>query len=230
MIAAILGLLGVGGIAGLALHLFGWAGTLGKLASFGRGAKDVAARIPPKVKLAIAGILLLVVLFFVHQHIAHKRLKAADAAGYARGVQVYKRALEIVHARAIERRKRFERGSAAITTDVRTRHDQNDRNSIALAGDVRLRGPGAARCRPVDNPGVPAGAGGYGAGGGAGAAQVAGLPGQGGVELIAVPFPGAVAFGEVSDLNRNEVLAWREWYDRQFKAWEQMRKGKTDAR
>jgi hypothetical protein len=61
----------------------------------------------------------------------------------------------------------------------------------------------------------------------AGAAQMAGLPDEGGVELIAVPFPGAVAFGEVSDLNRNEVLAWREWYDRQFKAWEQMRKGKA---
>jgi hypothetical protein len=112
MIIGLLGLLGVGGIAGLALHLFGWAGTLSKLASFGRGAKDVASRIPPKVKLAIAGVLLLVVLFFVHQHY---RPQGAQG-GRRSGLRARRRCLS-ARARdrpcpAIERRKRFERGSA----------------------------------------------------------------------------------------------------------------------
>jgi hypothetical protein len=223
MIAAILGLLGVSGGAGLALHFFGWAGMLKKLTGFGRGAKAVAARIPPKAKLAIAGVLLLLALFFVHQHFVHKALKAADEAGYARGVRVYQRALEIVHARAAARRQVFEHTSSDISKEVRTQNENQARSIFAGADTLSLRGAASARCGPVDRSGVPAGAGGRQSSGGPGAAQVAGLPDDAGVELIAVPFPGAVAFGEASDLNRSEVLAWRDWYDRQFKAWEQFR-------
>jgi hypothetical protein len=223
MIAAILGLLGVSGGAGLALHFFGWAGTLQKLTGFGRGAKAAAGRIPAKVKLAIAGALLLVALFFVHQHFAHKALKAADEAGYARGVRVYQRALEIVHARAAARRQAFEHSSADISKEVRTNYENQTRSIAAGADALRVRGPGAARCGPVDRAGVPAGAGGRQVAGGPGDATVGALPGEARVELIAMPFPGAVGFAEQHDGFRAEVLAWRDWYGRQSKAWEQFR-------
>jgi hypothetical protein len=190
---------------------------------------DIAA-IPPKAKLAIAGVLLLVVLFFVHQHIVHKALKRADQAGYDRAKSEDRAQLAEAHRQAIAARERAQAIGAQISRDTQEKNNAEARNIARDAGDLRLRGPGQASCRPVDHPGLPAGGGGPGPAGRAGDVAVARLPDQGGVELIALPFPGAVAFGEVSDLNRSEVLSWRAWYDLQFKAWEQMRKGKADGR
>src|SRR5690242_17468522 len=67
-------------------------------------AKHDWAAIPRKVKLAIAAIAAIVVLFFVHQHYAHKALKAADLAGYQRAkAEDRAAALELAkHARATE--------------------------------------------------------------------------------------------------------------------------------
>jgi hypothetical protein len=38
-------------------------------------------------------------------------------------------------------------------------------------------------------------------------------------DLAAVPWPWLVQRAEQADLNRQEVLTWREWYDRMVKDW-----------
>jgi hypothetical protein len=221
MIAAILGLLGVSGVAGLALHLFGWAGTLSKLASFGRGAKDVAARIPPKVKLAIAAVLLLAVLFFVARHFYHKAIDKAYHSGVTAERQRTAAELAKAHQAALQRRDRAEQAATTISKEVRTRYDQEARSIAAGADALRVRGPGAARCGPVDRAGVPAGSGGRQSPGRGSDDPLAAMPpGEG---LAAVPWAELVDRAERGDLNRSEVLAWRDWYDRQVKAWERFR-------
>jgi hypothetical protein len=196
---------------------------LGAKMLFGRvaaNAKADIAAIPPKVKLAIAGVLLLVALFFVHQHIAHKHLKAADKAGYDRAKAEDAAQLAAAHRQALEARARAEAIGAEISRNTREKNDEEARNIARSARDVLVRGPGEARCRPVDHSGVPAGGGGYGAAGGQPDAAGPQVPAD---ELAAVPWPWLVGRAEQADLNRSEVLTWREWYDRQFKAWEQMR-------
>lgn len=204
------------GIAGLALSV-GAKAVAGKVMG---GAKSMFAAIPPKVKLAIAGILLLVVLFFVHQHIAHKHLKVADKAGYARAKAEDAAELAEAHRQALEARARAEAIGAEISRNTREKNDEEARNIARSARDVLVRGPGEARCRPLDHSGVSAGGGEYGAAGGRSDASGPGMPAD---ELAAVPWPWLVGRAEQADLNRSEVLSWREWYARQFKAWEQMR-------
>jgi hypothetical protein len=207
----------------------GLAASIGARAIAGKAvanAKRAWTAIPPKVKLALAGVVLVVLLALVHQHYAHKALKAADEAGYARGVKVYERALHIVHQRAARRRQAQETVAADISKQVRNRYDEQARSIAAGADALRVRGPGAARCGPLDHSGLPAGAGGHASPAGPGDDAVPQVPDRDRAELIAMPFAGAVGFAEQHDLNRAEDLAWREWYDRQFKAWEQFRSGK----
>jgi hypothetical protein len=207
------------GIGGLAVSV-GAKAIAGRMVANAK--RDIAA-IPPKVKLAIAGALIVMALFFVHQHVAHKRLKAADAAGYARAKAEDAAAMKKAHDEAAAARARQEQVGATITNEVRTRHDQEDRNIAVRARDVGLRGAGAARCGPLDYSDLSAGAGRSQQAGRSGDVAVGQLPPGEGVELIGLPVPGTVAFAEQHDTLRNEVLTWREWYDRQFKAWERFR-------
>ena len=204
------------GIGGLALSI-GAKAVAGKAIS---GAKNIFAAIPPKAKLAIAGVLLLIVLFFVHQHIAHKHLKAADKAGYDRAKAEDAAELAAAHRQALEARRQAEAAGAEISRNTREKNDEEARNIARDAGDLRLRGPGQARCRQLDHSGLPAGGGGHDAVGGQPDAAGSEMPAG---ELAAVPWPWLVGRAEQADLNRAEVLSWREWYDRQFKAWEQFR-------
>ena len=202
---------------------FGLKMLLGRVTT---NAKADIAAIPPKVKLAIAGVLLLVILFFVHQHIAHKHLEAADKAGYARAKAEDAAELAAAHRQAIEARQKAEAIGIQISRETQEKNNAEARNIARDAGDLRLRGPGQARCRPVDHSGVPAGGGGYGASSGRPDAAGPQVPAD---ELAAVPWLWLVGRAEQSDLNRSEVLSWREWYDRQFKAWEQMRRPEASS-
>jgi hypothetical protein len=204
------------GLAGMAIGA-GVKMVAGKVIS---GAKSTFAAIPPKVKLAIAGALLLVALFFVHQHVAHKHLKAADKAGYDRAKAEDAAELAVAHRQALDARAKAEAAAAEISRSTKEKNNAEARNIARDAGDLRLRGPGEARCRPIDHSGVPTGGGGHVAASGQPDAAGPQVPAD---ELAAVPWPWLVGRAEQADLNRSEVLSWREWYDRQFKAWEQMR-------
>jgi hypothetical protein len=64
------------------------------------GKADVAV-VPPKVKLALLGLLVLVALFFVHQHIAHKALAKARADERVKVNAEWHRELAKARARAV---------------------------------------------------------------------------------------------------------------------------------
>jgi hypothetical protein len=166
-------------------------------------AKADLAAIPPKVKLALLGILLLVAGFFVHQHIAHKRIKAADAAGYARA-----KSEDAAAAKAIAARARAIEGKArAFTQTVEVHLAKDTDDTRALARDLRLRRPPGAQ--PVCSasramPGVP-----DAAGGGDGPAQGE-VPG-----LAAVPWLELVDHGEQCDFDRAKLTALQTWINGQ---------------
>jgi hypothetical protein len=180
--------------------------------AFGAGVKMIAGRalanakadiaaIPPKAKLAIAGVLLLVVLFFVHQHVAHKRLKAAHDAGYAQGVAETKAGYARAQAQA-------NAAASARTSKLRKSSDEDIRHIDRSADAVQLRGPGKAVC---PGPAIASGAAGrHRAAGGSVDAGLDPVPGDGGPALIALPFDDTVAFAREYDKLRSEALTWRK--------------------
>jgi hypothetical protein len=98
-----------------------------------------------------------------------------------------------------------------IAGEIRSRTDEETRAIGARADDQRVRGPGKATC-----PAVPARPGGQN--------PVGGKPDAAGPQLppddrAAVPWPWLVERSKQADLNRAEVLAWREWYDRMVREW-----------
>jgi hypothetical protein len=179
---------------------------------FGRAltnAKSDIAMIPPKVKLALLIAAAALIMFLLHQHIAHKALQARYDAGFADG-----------HARAQAEQKVAQATAAArserINSQVRKQSDEKDRHIVADADDLRLRGPGKAVCSGV--AAAPGGAGGRVAASRPADASVDQVPDPERPPLIALPFAGTIAFAEQCDRNRNEALSWREADRRQKEA------------
>lgn len=185
---------------------------LGRVAA---NAKSDWARIPPKVKLAIALAILLLVLFLVHQHVAHNRITAADKAGYDRRASEDAAALRDLRQRV----RNAETNAATIAANERNKHEQAVHANAAAAGAILLHGPGAASCRFDNHPGLPAAAGGSGKAGGAADAALDPMPDGGGTELIALPFAGTVAFAQQQDDLRDEVIRWHNWYPKMVVEW-----------
>jgi hypothetical protein len=165
MLTALIGLLGVGGIAGLALHLFGWAGTLAKLTSFGRGAKATAQRIPPKVWIGLAVAAVLVGGYFWVNHKIHQAYANGSKAGHA--AQFAHDQAEMAKARALARayKLKLDTANTKIHNEEQTRHDQTVAANRALADALRLRvrtspqpgGRGVSNLPGAATAGVPAG-------------------------------------------------------------------------
>lgn len=108
-------------------------------------------------------------------------------------------------------KERLDAAGARIAEEIRKRTDAENRRIAAGADALRLSGPGRARAACP-----PAAAGGYAAPGGAGNAASTELSaGDGAV----VPWPWLVSSAEQSDLNRAEVIAWREWHRRLVAEW-----------
>jgi len=118
-----------------------------------------------------------------------------------------KRGADAAYARVTAKAIALERKAAALAETLRSRNNETNRLIAADADDLRLRGPGKAAC-PVAAPAAP---GGHQPPGGAADAAVAPLPDRERVDLIALPFAGAIAFAEQCDLNRAEVLTWRQF-------------------
>lgn len=193
------------------------------LAAIGLGARLMGVRsalgkIPPKVWLAIGCAVALLLGVLWHQHYAHKHLKAADAAGYARARTEDAKALAEFKKRALA----AEANGRQIAQEVRNRNETDNRNIHAAADDLRVHGAGAASCRRIDYPALPAASGGHGAASRPADATVAQVPS--GEELFGLPIDGAVSFAEDHDLDRAEVLSWREWYKLEAAELEKLRK------
>lgn len=158
--------------------------------------------IPRPVWIALGAALLLLLGFWWHGRQVKAFGAERFAAGYAKAVEDGKK-----------RVRKVEQNSAKITTEIRSKSDEEIRRNSHRADDLRLRGPGAAACV---NPGLPTGSGGHGEAGGQADAAGAGVPQQ---DRIALPFAYAVDQAEVADANRVEVLAWREWHARLTEEW-----------
>lgn len=109
-----------------------------------------------------------------------------------------------------EARKASERANQ-ISKELKARTDEENRRIAGDADSLRVSGPGKATCRPVTGPSGQPKAG-------------SGKPDAAGSEMppadgAAVPWGWLVKRAEQADLNRAEVLAWREWYDRIAKEW-----------
>jgi hypothetical protein len=161
-------------------------------------------------------------LFALHQHAAHAALKKADQAGYQRAKDEDAKTLAQMRARAVK----AEENATKITQQVRTKHDQEVQANAAAADAVRVRGPGAAGCRPVQHPAFPAAASVDGAGHRQADAAVAQVPsGEGESRTLRIALvAGAVALGKQDDDLIAEVPAWRDWYPLKVAEWDKLRK------
>lgn len=128
------------------------------------------------------------------------QIEAAEKRGYAQAVADGRKVAAKTDA-----------ATSNITTDIRSRTDETNGRIDARADDQRVHGPGAARC-----PTVPAASGGHDEASGQSDATGPRLPPE---DSAAVPWPWLVERARVCDLNRQEVLAWREWHGKVLETW-----------
>lgn len=176
--------------------------------------------IPPKARLWLMIVIAAIALFFVHQWYAGRQLKAADHAGYQRAKDEDAKAAAAAKARAVT----VTINGARIAQETRTTNDKENLSIHAAAGSLSVRGPGASRCRPVGDPALPAARGGNGTAPSLADASASAMPvPDGESDLSAVPWTWLVARAEESDLDRAEVIAWRDWYKRESAEWDKLR-------
>jgi hypothetical protein len=100
---------------------------------------------------------------------------------------------------------------AKLTQDIRNRTDEENRRIAGDADALRVSGPGKAACRPA-----PAASGEHEPGRGNGNAPGPQVPPD---DSAAVSWGWLTDRAEEHDLNRAEVLAWREWYRKLVESW-----------
>lgn len=208
-----------------------FAGLFGKLALGmlwgrvkGNAAHDWQA-IPPKWRKILLIVIACIAAFFLHQWYAHRVIASAtaagDKAGYARARSEDAAALAQLRARAALATAH----GAAIAQDTRSKNDAENVDIHAAAHAIGVRGPGASSCRRIGDPALSAAGGQPGASGNQLAdAAAGGVPAADGQpDLAAVPFDWLVGRAEQADIDRAEVLSWRNWYERQAAEWEKLR-------
>lgn len=159
------------------------------------GARAVLKHVPWQIWAAIGLAFVIWRGIDWHEDAVSAARKQGDKAGFDRAVTIIE-----IKARALAAK------ADAIAAKARRISDEKARTVSVAADDLRVSGPGAARCasppraaspRRPDTPGRAADAP---------AAQV---PTD---DRAAVPWQWLVGEAEVCDLNRNEVVAWRDWH------------------
>jgi cell division protein FtsL len=179
------------------------------LPAIGLGAKLASAtgflpRLPRWLWILLAVVAAGAVGAIWHQHRTHATIAAAEKRGEDR-------AYAAVEAKALKLAEQ----ARSLAASIRSKTDDTNRRIAGDADAIRLRGPGKAAC-PVA---APAATGGRIAPGGDANAPMDRLPDPERVDIIGLPFAGTVAFAEQHDLNRAEVIAWREYSAALQKAW-----------
>lgn len=109
--------------------------------------------------------------------------------------------------------KHTDKRASEIATNIRSKTDETSGRIAARADDQRLRGSGKAR---ASCPAVPAPADERPEAGRNSDATGPRLPPE---DRATVPWDWLVSRAATCDLNRAEVLAWREWHQRVLEAW-----------
>lgn len=186
------------------------------------------------VALAVVALLIVGTIWHGRKEAAHD--KALTAQVTAQVNAAWTKRFDHMLAQADDVRRRAEAASAKISTKWKEHNDAQIRDHAAVAGDLRLRGPGRAAfagCRPVDHPGLsspasepggPAGAGSAAAGQMPAGDRLAGLPGGARDAFAVVPWSWLVDQAQRADDSRSEVITWRNWYADQLAVWEAMRR------
>ena len=138
-------------------------------------------------------------------------VRDARSEGYTAGVADERKAAD---AKAKIWVQRIDALTGRITTKLREKTDADARAIATRADALRLSGPGRAVCPGRAEVSRPAG--GPLTAGGQGSAAGPQVPTE---QWAAVPWGWLTDTGERCDLNRNEVLAWREWHRQQSEAW-----------
>jgi len=141
--------------------------------------------------------------------------------------------MERAHSSKVERRAELYRSELVritgeleaannrIAAELRRKHDEETRRIAGAADDLRVSGPGRARASCP-----PAAASGHSASGGAGDVARPEMPSG---DSATVPWQWLVSRAEAADLNRSEVIAWREWHARFTAEWETWQKARRSA-
>lgn len=137
---------------------------------------------------------------------------------------------EKIHSAKVEKRAAYfrselvrisgelEAANNRIAAELRRKHDEETRRIAAGANDLRVSGPGRARATCPSAP-----ASGHPAPGGTGNAPGPEMPSG---DSATVPWQWLVSRAESADLNRSEVIAWREWHARFTAEWEKWQKAR----
>lgn len=175
--------------------------------------KGVAGKVPARVWLYLALLLALVGGVIWHQHVAHKAVTTA----YQRGVND-----EAAHvqAAALRIKKAADKVTTSISTNLRSKSDDQVRSIVSSAAALSVRGPAKALC--TSGPSIPAATSGHQPTSGASHDSVPAMPDYSGPPLIAMPWDQATAYAQQCDLNRAEVISWREWWTQQNAAWNRL--------
>lgn len=185
----------------------GLVGSIALGGLFGK-AKAIASSIPWWVWAAVAGIALLWLGGCVHGH----KVKAFEKQVIAADDAKWQKKLDQAHADALDWKAKFENAQDVINKDIGARNETDVRTHSTVANDQRLSGSGAARCRQGNNSTVPSAASERQPASGASDSTATDVPAE---DRAAVPWGWLVTTAQVCDDNRSEVLAWREWHQRQ---------------
>ena len=171
----------------------------------GMGVKAALGGVPRWAWYAIGGVAAAIALFFLHLHFVHNyRDKIITVNNTA-----WQKKLDKEHAAAMDWKHKFDQSQTKIAQEIRNRHEETLRNNAIVADDLRLHGPGAARCGQGNHPVAAAGA--SGSVSRPGQADAAG-PAMPPADSAAVPWGWLVGRAEQCDGNRSEVISWRDWY------------------
>lgn len=163
------------------------------MGAFLLGARSLLGKIPWQVWAIVIGLLLL-----WRAHAWHEReVRQADVAGYTRAMN-----------HMADKARTLADKADKLADEIRRKSDEEARTIADRADNLSLRGPGAARCPTTPSSAAP---GRHQPGGGQADDPGAGVPPE---DRAAVPWTWLVRQGEVCDLNRNEVLSWREWFSK----------------
>lgn len=173
------------------------AGWLGKSVLMQSPIGGFLKSLTPRAWLHIAIVAAVVVGFFVHQHKARSFGKERFNAGVASEA-----------ARIEAKAREIERKAAALSEKSRKLNDETNRRIDDRARSLLVRGPGKAAC----SVSIPAASGGRVEASGSGNAPLARVPYPEWQQLIGLPFTSTVEFARLCDLNRAEVLTWRQWH------------------